>query len=82
MSLPPIPTIPESVTGRQALTAIRGYAYQLYATAIAWLNLCEDAQLLVEVAEDYAIAASNALQATQVRDNQSTQTTQPGRVRR
>ena len=82
MNLPPIPTIPESVTGRQALTAIRGYAYQLYATAIAWLNLCEDAQLLVEVAEDYAIAASNALQATGPRQPIGpNDAPQPGRVR-
>jgi hypothetical protein len=75
MSLSPAPIIPTAVTARQALSAIRGYAYQLYATAAAWLNLKEDERLLVEVAEDYATLAAGILQATQVRDNPSANTT-------
>jgi hypothetical protein len=60
---------------RQALGAIRGYAYQLYATAGAGLNLRDDGKLLVEVAEEYATLAADVLQATRIRDNPSATTT-------
>lgn len=55
-------------SARQAIHALRGYAYQLYASAIAWLELRDDAELHLEVAEDYAIATKAALNAVQVKD--------------
>ncbi len=55
-------------TARQALGALRGYAYQLYASAIAWLELRGAEELYLEVAEDYAIATKEALSAVQVKD--------------
>ncbi len=57
---------------RQAVGALRGYAYQIYASALAWLDLPPSAELHLEVAEDYAIAARDALRAVQVKDVQST----------
>jgi hypothetical protein len=54
---------------RQAVHALRGYAYQLYASAIAWLELRGGEELHLEVAEDYAVATGEALNATQVKDS-------------
>lgn len=54
--------------GRQAVSALRGYAYQIYASAIAWLGLADRETLHLEVAEDFAVASRNALAGTQVRD--------------
>ena len=51
---------------RQAVAALRGYAYQLAASALAWVNLSEDEELYLEVAEDYAVVAQEALEAVQV----------------
>ncbi len=53
---------------RQAVDSLRGYAYQLYVSALAWLRLQEDERLYLEVAEDYAIAGIGALQGVQVKD--------------
>ena len=53
---------------REAVASLRGYAYQLYASALAWLDLGIEEELHLEVAEDYAIAASDALKAVQVKD--------------
>jgi hypothetical protein len=53
---------------RQAVGALRGYAYQIYVSAIAWLQLRENQELYLEVAEDYAVAANGALIAVQVKD--------------
>ena len=55
-------------TARQAVSALRGYAYQLLSAALAWMDLPEDAVLYLEVAEDYAIVANQALEAVQVKD--------------
>lgn len=52
---------------RRAVESLRGYAYQLYASGIAWLSLADDAVLFVEVAEDYAVAVGQALRGTQVK---------------
>jgi len=57
-------TISEQDLGRQAVEAMRGYIYQLYSSAQAWLSLKEDETLLIEVAEDYAVAAANAQRST------------------
>lgn len=53
---------------RQAISALRGYAYQIYVSAIAWIELNENQKLYLEVAEDYAVAAKGALNAVQVKD--------------
>lgn len=52
---------------RQAISSLKGYAYQLYESALAWVSLSEDEFLFLEVAEDYAIATVEALRAVQVK---------------
>lgn len=59
---------PNGDPARQAVAALRGYAYQLYASALAWIALPDGAMLHLEVAEDYAVATQDALSGTQVRD--------------
>lgn len=64
------PRLSEPIQGdrhRQAVLALGGYAYQLAATAHAWLDLREDEVLYVEIAEDYATALAEAMTATQVK---------------
>ncbi len=65
----------QSVVGdqaREAVSALRGYAYQVYAAALAWLDLADDGELHLEVAEDFASVAREALRATQVKDTSGT----------
>ena len=62
---------PQADTARQAVHALKGYAYQCLAAALAWVDLCENGRLYLEVAEDYAIMADNALRATQVKDTKN-----------
>ncbi|WP_123645924.1 ATP-binding protein [Lysobacter enzymogenes] len=52
---------------REAVAALRGFAYQIYASALAWTQL-DDESLYLEVAEDYAVVARSALEAVQVKD--------------
>ena len=59
---------PKGDTARQAVDSLRGYAYQAMAAALAWLDIGEDSRLYLEVAEDYAVVAREALQAVQVKD--------------
>jgi hypothetical protein len=59
---------PRGDAARQAVDALRGYAYQLYATGLAWLGLGDGERLYLEVAEDYAVASREALAGTQVKD--------------
>lgn len=59
---------PEGDASRQAVSSLRGYAYQLYASALAWLALRDGEVLHLEVAEDYAVATRSALAGTQVKD--------------
>lgn len=59
---------PQGDVGRQAVAALRGYAYQIYASAVAWLGLSDLETLHIEVAEDFAVASQEALTGTQVRD--------------
>jgi hypothetical protein len=42
---------------REAVASLRGYAYQLYTSALAWIDLRNGEELYLEVAEDYAVAA-------------------------
>lgn len=57
---------------REAVASLRGYAYQVYASALAWLDLPPGSELHLEVAEDFAIAAVDALSAVQVKNTQDT----------
>ena len=60
--------LPDDQAKRQAVNSLRGYVYQIYQTLNAWLKLEENETLLLEVAEDFAVIAKNALTATQVKD--------------
>ncbi len=53
---------------RQAVDSLRGYAYQLYVSALAWLRLQADERLYLEVAEDFAVAGRDAIEGVQVKD--------------
>jgi hypothetical protein len=55
----------------QAIDSLRGYVYQLYTSALAWLSLAEDEVLYLEVAKDYAVAALDALNAVEVKNTQA-----------
>ena len=57
---------------KAAIAPIRGYLYQFYTTAIAWLNLKPNETLLVEVAEDFSVADNTELSAVQVKDTRAT----------
>jgi len=60
--------IPDEQIGRQAVDCLRGYVYQIYQSLAAWLTLKEGETLLLEVAEDFAVVAKDALRGTQVKD--------------
>ncbi|WP_137102335.1 tetratricopeptide repeat protein [Azospirillum argentinense] len=59
---------PKGDATRQAVAALRGYGYQLYASGLAWLGLADGEILYLEVAEDYAVASRDALAGAQVKD--------------
>ena len=67
-------TIPPEDVCRQAMASLRGYVYQLHASAAAWVKLGIDDKLYIEVAEDYTEilrapdAIDDVLRATQVKD--------------
>ena len=56
---------------RQATAPLRGYAYQLYQSALAWANLKKNERLYLEVAEDFSVLARGELQATQVKNKKA-----------
>lgn len=60
--------IPEADSARHAVAALRGYAYQVLATTLAWIDIDEKTRLFLEVAEDYALVANQALTAAQIKD--------------
>ena len=62
--------LPKGDVARQAVDSLRGYAYQALAAALAWLDIDERSRLYLEVAEDYAIIAEQALSAVQVKDTE------------
>ena len=62
---------PSTDPSRQAVASLRGYAYQLYASGIAWVKLRRDEHLYLEVAEDYAILAQSSINAVQVKDTKA-----------
>lgn len=59
---------PTTDSCRHAVHALRGYAYQITAAALKWLELSERATLYLEVAEDYATVLEGSLKAVQIRD--------------
>lgn len=63
-----IDTPPIGDAERQAVASLRGYAYQVAAAALAWLDLDSSGRVYMEVAEDYAIVAQQSLDAVQVKD--------------
>jgi hypothetical protein len=65
---PRLNTPPLGDPSREAVASLRGYAYQLYTSALAWIDLRTEEELHLEVAEDYAVAAQDALKAVQVKD--------------
>ncbi|HYG25420.1 MAG TPA: hypothetical protein VD906_00780, partial [Caulobacteraceae bacterium] len=52
---------------RQAVDALGGYVYQALQALLAWLELPSQGLLFLEVAEDYAIVAEDALRGVQVK---------------
>ncbi|OHB60302.1 MAG: hypothetical protein A2Y12_04315 [Planctomycetes bacterium GWF2_42_9] len=60
--------VPDKDVERQAVNALRGYIYQVYETLNTWLTLKQDEVLAIEVAEDFAVIAKDALNAVQVKD--------------
>jgi hypothetical protein len=65
---PRLTDVPTGDPATQAVASLRGYAYQLYASGLAWLDLKPGEELYLEVAKDYAIAAEGALRAVEVKD--------------
>lgn len=59
---------PRGDASREAVAALRGYAFQIYESTLAWTRLGEDERLYLEVAEDYATVTEDALRAVQARD--------------
>ena len=53
---------------REAIDSLRGYVYQIYQSALAWVELEDDELLYLEVAEDFVIVAEKALEAVQVKN--------------
>lgn len=62
---------PRADTARQAVDSLRGYAYQIIATTLAWVNNDEDSCIFIEVAEDYATIVNNVLHAVQIKDTKA-----------
>ena len=60
--------VPRGDAARQAVDSLRGYVYQALTAALAWVDIGEKDKLYLEVAEDYAIIAEQALNAVQVKD--------------
>ncbi len=58
---------PSGDPSREAIDSLRGYVYQIYQSALAWIELKDDELLYLEVAEDFAIVAEEALEAVQVK---------------
>ena len=48
---PRLSDAPQGDVARQAVAALRGYAFQLYGSVLAWLELKEGEDLFLEVAE-------------------------------
>lgn len=62
---------PAGDVAAQAVASLRGYSYQLFASALAWVSLQADEVLHLEVAQDYAVVGGEALNAVEVKDRPS-----------
>ena len=62
-----IVSVPDGQRARQAVASLGGHVLQATRAATEWVQLPEDAALLIEVAEDYATLARGALGMTQVK---------------
>src|SRR5438477_3688584 len=65
---------PRGDPAAQAIASLRGYASQLYASALAWLDLRGGQELHLEVAKDYATVSADALNAVEVKDTNASVT--------
>jgi hypothetical protein len=63
--------MPAGDPATQAIDSLRGYVYQLYASAVAWISLVEGEVLYLEVAKDFAVAARDALNTVEVKNTQA-----------
>src|SRR5262245_8710272 len=79
---PPAQADPQGDPATQAMDSLRGYTYQLYASGLAWTSLREDEELYLEVAQDYATAVRNAMQAVQFKDSAASITINSPNVRK
>ena len=61
------PNAPKGNEAREAIDSLGGYVYQMYQSALAWLDLKGDDFLFLEVAEDYTVIAQEALRGVQVK---------------
>jgi hypothetical protein len=68
---PRLSDAPQGDPGRQAVAALKGYAFQLYGSVLAWLELKEGEDLFLEVAEDYAVVAQAVLRAVQAKETRA-----------
>lgn len=59
---------------RDAVHALKGYAYQIVATALAWVDIKHDGRIYLEVAEDYAVLSKRILQTVQVKETKGSGT--------
>ena len=59
---------------RNAVASLKGYVYQTVAATNAWLEMPDSAKLYLEVAEDYAVVARDAIDLVQVKDTASSST--------
>ena len=50
--------IPSDQLARQAAASLGGHLFQATRAATEWSHLADDARLLIEVAEDYAVLVS------------------------
>ena len=55
--------------GGQAVNALRGYAYQIWVTALAWVRLLPSQRIYLEVAQDFDLIANRSLRATQIKQS-------------
>jgi tetratricopeptide (TPR) repeat protein len=63
-SVPPLASDP----ARQAVPTLRGYAYQIWRTLLAWMNLAPDEVLFIEGAEDFDVLRADGGVTVQVKD--------------
>ena len=66
--------IPEADVARHAVHSLGGYAYQALNSTLAWLDLEDKHELVLEIAEDYAEVAEKAINAVQVKHTRTSST--------